>query len=149
MATLCVREIGEVPEHARLRAADAAECLLVGMEPEEALAYSINGSFRAFVGDVDGEPVAYWGYSPISVLGDTAFVWMLSTEALSDNPIVCAMASRRILGTLLERYPTLLAQVDLRYERAIRWLEWLGFVPGDVSGGLQSMKIQRGRGWAH
>lgn len=149
MATLCVREIGEVPEGVELRAQDAAECLLSGMAPEDALAYSVGGSFRAWEGTVRGEVVALWGYTPISVLGDTAFVWMLSCDAIMDAPMVCAMASRRILAELLALYPTLLVQVDVRYKRAIRWLEWLGFTSGPESNGLMQMQIQRGRGWAH
>ncbi len=149
MATLCVREIGEVPPHVQLRAEDAAECLLGGMEPEDALAMSVGASFRAWEGTVQGEVVAYWGFAPISVLGDTAFVWMLSCEALSRNPMVVAIASRAIIANLLDLYPTLIAHVDLRYARAIRWLEWLGFLQGESANGFVQMKINRGRGWVH
>lgn len=111
-----------------LRDADVEECRKGGLSPQEAVAFSINRSTKAWLlPGPDGDIVAYWGWRDDCVGCSSAQVWMLSTPAIERHRLWAARKSRAILNVLLETHYLLWAVVDPEYDLAIRWLKWLGF----------------------
>lgn len=151
MATLCVKQLtGVLPVVVQLRAADEAEVAAMFQTPLEAVHTSILRSLHSFEVWVGPDLCAWWGYSPISVLGDTAVAWMLTTPAADSHPVQIARASIRLFNQLHASYPRLLVNVDPLHEDAVRWLTWLGFQFHSTCNGYDIMISERGAAkWAH
>lgn len=141
---------GVLPAVVQLRAADEAEVAAVGMTGAEAVHSSILRSLHAFEVWVGTDMCAWWGYSPVSVLGDTAIAWMLTTPAADSHPHQIARASIRLFNQLHRTYPRIVVNVDPLHEDAIRWLTWLGFRYNHSFQGYDTMISERGAAkWAH
>lgn len=128
-------------DHAELLAAtmreeDRAEVEAAhGVKPLEALLVSLRTSSEAWTLLRGGEVLAMGGVAPV---GDTLLtrdvrgqVWLLSGTGVERNRKAFLRATRELLGKLLEEYPELVNAVDARYDRALRWVKWLGFEVGD------------------
>lgn len=111
----------------RLREADEAECQVGGMTGAEAVAQSRDLSDECWMIQGDGEPMAFWGYYAVSVMGNVAMGWLLTLPAVDAVPRVLARSSRRVVDYILQKYPTLIVQTHYQHYTAMRWLEWLGF----------------------
>ena len=64
------------------------------------------------------------GFIPPTMLSDTAYVWMHSTDLALEHPIALGRFARRFIKAALERYPRLVG--DCLNETSKRWLESLG-----------------------
>jgi len=115
-----------------LRPLDAEECRAGGFTPAEALAFSVEGSDEAWVIRRHGRMVACWGYRTRSLLGNSVDVWMLSGDGAGGMSVGFARESLRLMRALLECYSSLHAYVWVGHTLTLRWLNWLGFVPGPV-----------------
>jgi hypothetical protein len=120
-------EISTPPTEVTLTPENTLECDLIGLTSLEAVAMSIKGSLISWVIEYQGEPVAYWGFMPGSVCGNWCQAWMLSTPRAAEVPLVVALASKRAMAYLHDRYNAVVVNVDIRHGKAIKWLEWLGF----------------------
>lgn len=114
---------------ANMRADDIAEVEALGNTPEAALKHAYAHSKFAYVARKDGLVLGAFGVGDSSILGNVGCAWMLTTEAAE------MYAARRelvktapaVVLSFLEHYDILLNYVDARYERALRWLRFLGF----------------------
>lgn len=147
--TLSVKSIKEVPPGVQLRIADQLECMLGGMDPQDALEISVGASLCAFSAEIDGDLVAYWGYAPLSLTSDRAMVWMLSCPGADDHKLALGRVSRKLMNELLTRYSALIVTVDPRHQVAMTWLTFLGFRPLQACGPFIQLIIERGLGWEH
>lgn len=86
-------------------------------------------SLQAWAIIVDGEPVAALGTITNSVMASEAMVWVVCSERAGRS---FARHTKAALGRLLRRYALVWGWVDLEYPPARRWLEWLGFKPGET-----------------
>lgn len=111
----------------QLRYNDVNECRAMGLSSIEALRQSRDRSVEAYLVEIDGEVVAFWGYGVSSPLGECCYPWLLTTVAVEKHKYRFARGSIRVVEYLLSRYPRLSTMVDCRYHDAIGWLEWLGF----------------------
>lgn len=137
---------GELP--AAFREADVAEACLAFGSVEEAVRQSIDLSFSSYSVKWRGKVLALWGYAPVSISGETCWVWLLSTPDIEEAPVAFALASSRVCSQLNETYPILMVLVDPRYEKAKTWLSWLGFEDvGTLGPFLQMRKVRDG--YAH
>lgn len=130
------------PEGVALRKEDEEECLALGMTPDQAMKYSFGRADASFVVWDDEGVVAYWGYRG-SALGETGYVWMLSTPEAEKCPIAFGLHSKELLDDLLEVYPKLLICVSSKYTRSKKWLKWLGFKKVGEMSGTDIMQIER------
>jgi hypothetical protein len=123
------------PEHAEqleLRAADLAECVAAGYRTgREALLESLRESTAAWAIFFDGRLAGLMGLDPRGWPKGTALVWLLTGRVVDEAWRSFARASRFIVAEMLELHRRLVCLVDPRYTRALRWLEWLGFVVGE------------------
>lgn len=111
-----------------LREADRAEVLSLGREPEEALLVSLEHSAEAWTARTEaGAIVCMAGVCPSSLIGPTAYPWLLGSRLVSANPVTFVRESRRLVERWNARWSTLMNFVDDRYEAAHRWLMRLGF----------------------
>lgn len=145
MAILRVEEIRTWPGSVALREADRVECEAQGYSEKEGLDISLDRSLSAYVALVGGEPIAFWGYLPESLLGRRAYAWMLTTELAESYPVLLGCGSKKILSGLLELYPEIFVTVDPKHALAVSWLTWLGFVFDCFDGACWQMRKSR---WA-
>lgn len=141
--TLLVEEMDRAPNHVLLREADAAECNLLLQSPLETVTDSFERSLSAYRVTWNGEPLAYWGFAPTSVLGSVCWAWMLTTPVADRVPLMLALGSKRVLAHLHSLYPTVLIHVDPAHQTALRWLEWLGFNIHRTAGPFLQMRADR------
>jgi len=81
---------------------------------------------------MDGEPVAMFGVSPLSVVTRSGVPWLVGTGKLLDIPATFARVSRAEVNGWMEKYDYLINHVDARKSVSIRWLQWLGFTIHDA-----------------
>jgi hypothetical protein len=116
------------PIAANMRAADAAEVLAgTGKSPASALSYSLRHSTHAWTVLFDGVPAAMFGVGDLNIMTRTGAPWCLGTDAVEKHARLFARTSRDFRDQLLRRYSVLRNVVDVRHEKSIAWLKWLGF----------------------
>lgn len=134
----------EDSEFAVLREADAEECRLGGLEPEEALSMSIAQSDCAYRVVADGEVLAYWGWRSQGLLSGGCNAWMLSTPAIEKHKVFAARASLKLLNELLSTHYRIDIIVSPEHALALKWLRWMGFKRSATFGPFEVHTIQRG-----
>jgi hypothetical protein len=112
---------------ARLRAGDAAEVLLFGLDGVQAIEQSMRDSLASECIVLDGEPAAVLGLLMPDLTSGVGVPWILTTEAVERHPVAFGRASRRILNRALDVAHRLENVCDARYTRSLAWIEWLGF----------------------
>lgn len=119
--------------HARIIATQMRESdrheILAGwdQEPYEAMLTALwNSSCYARTVFHGLEPLAMFGISHLSILGNSAQAWCFGTTAIDRHPLVFARASKQILPEIHARAPILTNWVDATDERALRWLAFMG-----------------------
>jgi hypothetical protein len=112
---------------------DHIEVLAQGYEsPKAAINASFEKALFRFTMEKDGRPIAIFGLEPLDILGDKACVWMLGTPDISKIKKTFCKLSQEVIKYFMEQYPVLMAQVDSRYTKTHRWLEWLGARKGST-----------------
>lgn len=92
---------------------------------------------------IDGELAGLFGVAPrCSVLGKHC-VWLLTTEKIDEYPVTFFRESARIVEWMRREYHSLENWVDLRYTRAIRWLDRLGATFHEVQTAPSGVQYQR------
>lgn len=110
-----------------MRQEDSTEVLALGFSPLDALTHSLDNSFVAEAAVLGDEVVAMWGACAEAYAGGKAFMWMLGTEHVPRNVKALLRGSRSFVAYTHQFYPLLECLVDMRYEKAVRWIEWMGF----------------------
>jgi hypothetical protein len=114
-------------DHIELRQLDAEEVWASHhMTPKEALQTSFKNSMHAFTVLHKDKIVAMFGVIPDSLLGRSALVWMLTTDAIDGVKIAFLRYSRLFINYLRSCYPILYNHVDARHAPCLRWLKWVG-----------------------
>lgn len=115
------------PIAACMRADDRREVAVLGQTPYEALHESLTESSITYTVLTDGEPAAMFGLMPLSVIGNHACIWLLTSDLVdSIASITFVRMSRHIISQFLDLYPVLENWVDARYMQAIKWLTLCG-----------------------
>lgn len=108
-----------------MRHEDSIEIIAQGYEDNHtALKRSFEKSKYRFTIEHKDIPVAMFGL--IEVDANTANIWLLGTPGLANMKKSFTALSKEIIAEMLTEYPVLFAQVDGRYAKTRRWLEWLG-----------------------
>lgn len=133
------RLVEVTPEHiaelvANMREEDRAEVEAFGDDPMEALEGSVARSVEAWTAQADGRVIGIFGLAPPTVLSDMAVPWLLTTKDMPYHKREFLVRSRQIVNDWQSRYGLLVNYVDMRYEKALRWLKWLGFENGEIVG---------------
>ena len=112
-----------------LREADRRECIaqsLIG--PDVALAVTMRNAVAAWVGLVDGVPACLFGVSRTTPLTpDWGTPWMVGTDLIEKHERAFLRRNKAYICEMQILFPKLENWVDMRNEKAVRWLAWLGF----------------------
>lgn len=114
----------------RLRVDDLRELDAAGYSsPLYPLKKGLEISDRCWTGlDPDsGEPAVLFGVARTAERLGFNTVWLLGTEAVTQNGLLFARRSRRFMRSISDAYGTVGNAVDLRNAFSTRWLAWLGF----------------------
>lgn len=112
----------------RARAADVAEVRATdGKTVGQAINAALAQSERVSCMMINDEPVAIFGVRRISMVPSIGVPWLLGTDAITENPIEFARASKKYLPEVQRGYESLRNFVDSRHKESVRWLQWLGF----------------------
>jgi hypothetical protein len=113
-----------------LRPDDIAEIRAAsGLAADVGLRRSFALSTHVWAARQDGEGiVAVWGVGPLSLTMGRGCPWLLASPAFDRFGRQIVGLSRPMLARMRAAYPHLENHVDARNRRAVRWLEWLGFV---------------------
>lgn len=106
--------------------ADRAEVLALGHDLEWAVRNSVATSIESVAIRKNGRLGSLLGVARPLDLDETVAPWLLSTTFMLDNPKEVLRLSRVIFDRWSRTYPHMVNYVDVRHERAIRWLGWLG-----------------------
>ena len=110
------------------RPEDVAELLASsGDDPAQVLKHGHRVSSLCLAGVVAGEAVCVVGVSPVCAAYGLGSPWMVGTTALDRHARKFARVSRPVVEEMNRVYPHLANFVDNRNDKAIRWLEWMGF----------------------
>lgn len=127
MAILSVKH--EVPEYFKLRAQDAMECTGFGLTPEQGVHRSIELSDTWESYYLDDSFAAVWGYARANLFSAQCFVWLLTTDAVTEHRTLFARQSIKNCRKLFKMFHELQAIVHQDYDLSLDWLMWLGFKP--------------------
>lgn len=86
----------------------------------------IRRSCYDFAGWVDGEVACVWGLIAPSVLSDSAYLWLLTTNICSRHSFCFIRQSQIQVNEMLARFPRIRGHVIANNASGIRWLRWLG-----------------------
>lgn len=86
----------------------------------------IQDSTTVWAGKVRGEIVCVWGVRAPTLLSDTAYLWLLTTDDLAEYKFLFIRHSQLAIKVLLEEYRVIKGHYKSGDPRARRWLEWLG-----------------------
>lgn len=92
----------------------------------------IQKSSESWVGYIDGNLACMWGIHGGSILDNSAFIWLNTTDELHRHPFVFVRHSQIRLAELRQRYNFIYGYVQVDNEPSVKWLRWLGFKFGDV-----------------
>lgn len=101
------------------------------------------GLWTGFIAD---ELVCFWGVMPPSLISDSAYLWLYTTERLLGNEFLFVRYSQMAIEKILAEYPVIRGHASADNTRGIRWLRWLGATFGDPQGLLIPFTIRRRHG---
>lgn len=109
-----------------MREADVAEVWASHcVTPTEALAIGMKDSVLCYTAVRNGVPCAMFGVVPITKVDGQ--IWFLGTDLVFDSfSIGFGRMSRMVVEKFLNAFPLLHNHVDVRNQKSIEWLEWLG-----------------------
>lgn len=115
-----------------IRLDDAREVQAAGFPSvEEALAATFDLPGQAWTLLFGGQVAAMFGVTEQPGLTEGRVFWVLTGALVYSHPMTFARVSRHVLEILVTRHKSLVNWVDTRYEKSIRWLEWLGCQLGE------------------
>ncbi len=75
-----------------------------------------------------------WGLVPPSLMSDSAYLWLYTTDAIKDHEFMFVRYSQRMIEQMLELYPRITGMTQAGATDSIRWLRWLGASFGEPQG---------------
>lgn len=93
---------------------------------EEILRECIWRSIEIRQGLVDGKVACVWGLIPPTILSNTAYLWLLTTDIIAEHRFLFVRYSQRYIEEALKIYPTIIGDVVGHNTSAKKWIQWLG-----------------------
>ncbi len=93
---------------------------------EDILRDCMHRSVEVRAGLVDGEVACMWGLIPPTLLSDTAWLWLLTTDIVAEHKFLFIRHSQRYIEEALKEFPNIVGDVMIDNRPAQRWLRWLG-----------------------
>ena len=100
--------------------------------PIEMILLSFKRSTISMTIERKGFPVAMFGIMADNLAGETAVLWMLSTDGINGIGRIFVRHSKEFIKDMFKFYPVLYGYVDLRNTVSIKFLTFLGADWGDT-----------------
>lgn len=98
---------------------------MLGPVPNKHLAmFAARRSAEVFAGTYQGIPLGFVGFAPPTLISESAYVWLIDTEAAKAHKFILARYSRGVIEGGLLKYTRLYGTCFT--PNSIRWLKWLG-----------------------
>ena len=104
---------------------------------------AIRASEPAWIGRVDGEIACVWGLVPPTLLSGQAYLWLLTTEKISEHQFLFVRYSQLMVEDMLKNFNILVGSCNINQPKSIRWLKWLGAKFGEPYGEWVPFQIRR------
>ena len=79
-----------------------------------------------WLGRADGIEACAAGLIPATIFAEEPYLWMIHTKICLQHPLPFIRWSKKIVGEMLELYPSVVGLCRCENESGQRWLEWLG-----------------------
>lgn len=86
----------------------------------------LRASPKLWVGAIEDRLVCLWGILAPTLLSETAYLWLHTTDALKGNEFVFVRQSQRVIAEMRSQYPRIVGHCVVGEEQSIRWLKFLG-----------------------
>ena len=100
-------------------------------------------STEIYYGLVNGKVACVWGFIQPTILSDVAYLWLLTTDIVSQHKFLLVRHSQLFIEEALETWPTIIGNCAIEDEKAIRWIKWLGGKFGEPDGKWLPFTIRR------
>jgi hypothetical protein len=97
-------------------------------------------------GLVDGKVACAWGLIPPTILSNTAYLWLLTTDIIAEHKFLFIRHSQRYIEETLKKYPTIIGDVIGHNPPARKWIQWLGGEFGPAINGRTPFTIKAKNG---
>jgi len=116
-----------------LRAQDFDELYLFnGVNPFDVVLESwVMSSKRWIVLNKNDVAVAVLGVRPLDMYSDIGIPWLIGTKGLEKMKKFFVKYSKMILEEMKKGFKILINFVDAKYLKAVKWLDWCGFIIDD------------------
>jgi hypothetical protein len=136
---ISIRNISDVPLHDVLKRSPVAHI----PDAEAILRECVYRSTKVRYGFLDSRLACMWGLIPPSLLSQTAYLWLLTTDIVAEHKFLFVRHSQRYVEEALKIYPTIVGDVIIGNAPARRWLKWLGAEFGQPDKGRVKFVIRR------
>ena len=110
---------------------------------EKTMRECVRRSVEVRCGMLDDEVACVWGLIPPTLLSDRAYLWLLTTDIVTEHKFLFVRYSQRYVEEMLKQYPVLYGEAEINNEPAKRWLKWLGARFGEPNGRFIPFEIKR------
>jgi len=108
---------------------------------EATLARCIKSSEIWWAGFVDDRVACVWGLVRPSILVNSAYLWLITTDLVKEHTFMFVRRSQIEVAKMLEVCDEIIGDCILGDYRAMRWLRWLGAEFSDPVGGRVPFRI--------
>lgn len=102
-------------------------------------------STEIYYGLVDRKVACVWGFIQPTVLSQTAYLWLLTTNIAAEHKFLLVRHSQLFIEEALETWPTIIGNCAVDDAKAIRWIKWLGGRFGEPDGKWLPFTIRRSK----
>lgn len=92
----------------------------------DTLAMYMTQSVEVWTGRVDERVACVCGLIPPTLLSDRAYLWLLTTDVVTQHRFLFVRHSQIWMENVLKRYSAIYGHVHVDNEAAKAWLRWLG-----------------------
>ena len=105
---------------------------------------AINHVYTVVTGEEKTVILGFAGAAPLAGREHTAEVFVVAAGARDEHPLVFARSVRHILGFCRQHFGNIEAACPADDARRRKFLEWLGFEPIHVGGGMMRFSMEGG-----
>lgn len=119
----------------------------IGKEDYHKLLEMIDTTANLYVGFISRKIVCIWGLVPPTLLSNSAYLWLYTTERIKDHEFIFVRKSQIAVEEMLTMYDTVYGYTASNNHRAIKWLRWLGAEFEHSEGKMLNFTIRKKRTW--
>ncbi len=100
-------------------------------------------SIEIYQGKLDGEVACVWGLIPPTLLSNSAYLWLLTTDIVAEHKFLFIRHSQRYIEEALKHWPEIYGDIIGHNPAARKWLGFLGAEFGVKENGRTPFTIKR------